>query len=102
VAAVDGARRREAGMWLSEKARRSCREEGDDEEERKGWCRNGVDELRSNILLSEKEAFKEEAEMPLRPRDLTSRAWIYIIAIHRMEPATWLLLLYLSVGRVFL
>jgi hypothetical protein len=43
------------GRWPSEKARRRCREErerDDGEEERKGWCRNGVDELLSNILRS--------------------------------------------------
>jgi len=41
------------GRWPSEKARRRCREErrDDGEEERKG-CRNGVDELLSNILGS--------------------------------------------------
>jgi hypothetical protein len=42
---VDGWR---DGMWLSEKARRSCRE-GGDEEERKEY-RNGVDELLSSTL----------------------------------------------------
>jgi len=80
-----------AGMWLSEKARRSCREEVGEgkEEERKKGCRNGVDELRSNILLppSLLRKEREDAEMALRPRDLIPpRVFIYIAAAHRMEP----------------
>jgi len=75
------------GMWLSEKARRSCREEVGEgkEEERKKGCRNGVDELRSNILLppSLLRKEREDAEMPLRPRDLIPpRVFIYIAASH--------------------
>ena len=39
------------GRWLSEKARRSWREEGDEgEEEERKECRDGAKELLSNIL----------------------------------------------------
>jgi len=77
-----------AGMWLSEKARRSCREEvGEGKEERKKGRKKGVDELRSNILRAFSERREEEAEVPLRrPRDLNPRVFIYIAAAHRMEP----------------
>lgn len=39
------------GRWPSEKARRSWREEGDEEKEEENLeCRNGVEELLSSIL----------------------------------------------------